>query len=178
MNKKGFTLVELLVAATILGILAVFATTSYRNSVAESRWTQARAVTNQLATSLQRVKMDYPTVPLAAEQMGNFDANGCPFDYGTGAFPTIFKASDLVSCGYMELGAWNNNYFNYWVCGTSPTEEFCKKQKNSAYPLACVTVKDTAKLPSQFLENIYCMYETGAAFECRTDGGTETCNDL
>ena len=61
-KDKGFTLVELLVAATIIGILAVFATNSYRNGVAETRWAQAKANLDQLAAAVQRVKLDYPAV--------------------------------------------------------------------------------------------------------------------
>lgn len=52
-NYKGFTLVELLVAATIIGFLAIVATTSFRNSAAETRWTQAKALTNQLASAAE-----------------------------------------------------------------------------------------------------------------------------
>ena len=178
-NNKGFTLVELLVAATILGILAVFATTAYRNSVAESRWTQSRAMANQLASSLQRVKMDYPSIKMEANVMRNPEGMGaCPFNYGTGAFPEIFNVEDLVNCGYMEVGAWTNEYIEYLVCGTEPSQEICKKQLDSAYPLVCARVKENAKLPAQFLTNTYCVYETGAAEESRTENGTEACIPL
>ena len=58
--RKGFTLVELLVAATIIGILMVFATNSYRNGVAETRWAQAKGNVDQLAAAVLRARIEYP----------------------------------------------------------------------------------------------------------------------
>ncbi|MBQ7908284.1 MAG: prepilin-type N-terminal cleavage/methylation domain-containing protein [Elusimicrobiaceae bacterium] len=179
-NKKGFTLVELLVAATILGILAVFATTSYRNSVAENHWAQARAVTKQLAGSLQRVKMDYPFLSFEAGKMTSnvYLDTVCPLD-STLTAETVFRRGDLISCGYLEGGAWKNKYFEYWVCGSTPSTAPCNstshQDNEGQYPLACVTVKETAKLPSQFLSNTFCVHETGEAKECRVQNSAEVC---
>ncbi|MBR3603347.1 MAG: prepilin-type N-terminal cleavage/methylation domain-containing protein [Elusimicrobiaceae bacterium] len=178
-NQKGFTLLELLVASTILGILVVFATTSYRNSVAENRWAQARAMTNQLAGSLQRVKMDYPSVSFKEEIMQNVDYDGkCPFDMQESSFPEVFQAGDLTTCGYMESGAWTNTSFEYMICGTTPTGEICSKKDGENFPLACVKARDTARLPDQFKTNTYCVYETGKGIECRKKDSEEKCVSL
>ena len=61
-NRAGFTLLELLIAAAIIGILALFATVSYRNSAAQTRVAQARAVTQSLAMGNYRAHIDYPSI--------------------------------------------------------------------------------------------------------------------
>lgn len=70
-NYKGFTLVELLVAATIIGFLAIVATTSFRNSAAETRWTQAKALTNQLASAAEALTTERNGVYFSSNTMFN-----------------------------------------------------------------------------------------------------------
>ena len=166
-NNKGFTLIELLVAATILGILAVFATVSYRNSVAESRWAYARAMTDHLAASMQRVKMDFPLVFFAE---GGISTNSsiCPInEIGSSSIGSItIGTGGLFACGYIENEAWNNDYFEYIMCSDGASHP-CNDKQNGLPPLACVQIKDGAKLPADFKENYYCVYEDGLKRECR-----------
>lgn len=70
-NYKGFTLVELLVAATIIGFLAIVATTSFRNSAAETRWTQAKALANQLAAAAEALTTERNGVYFSSNTMFN-----------------------------------------------------------------------------------------------------------
>lgn len=166
-NNKGFTLIELLVAATILGILAVFATVSYRNSVAESRWAYARAMTDHLAASMQRVKMDFPFVSFAEGIISTTDSS-CPLDeIGSSSIGSItIGTGGLFACGYIENEAWNNSYFEYVMCSDGASHP-CNNKQNGLPPLACVQIKDGAKLPADFKENYYCVYEDGTKRECR-----------
>ena len=57
-NKRGFTLLELLIAATILGLLAVFATMSFRYSASDNRIAAAKIKTAQLAAAVQSFRLD------------------------------------------------------------------------------------------------------------------------
>ncbi len=114
-NKKGFTLVELLVAATIIGLLAAFATTQYRNSVAEGRWTQAKAQTDQLANALERAWIDYPNLTFsAAGQMTNVSRDtDCIFRLG---MQTSVPINQLIACGYLDNSDWSGTYFTFYSC--------------------------------------------------------------
>ncbi len=156
-KKKGFTLVELLVAATIIGILAIFATNSYRNGVAETRWAQAKANLDQLANSIQRMKTDYPGLKFSSEAIINPTADGCLLSssfYGQGYLSTLM----LMQCNYLEKGDWSNEYFLYYACDEK-TDDPCKAY-SSQQPVACVQIREDAKLPAKYRGYSYCYYGT------------------
>lgn len=147
-NKKGFTLLELLVAATIVGIMAVFATTSYRNSAADSRMTAAKARTDALAVAVQRMRIEYPS-STAEGQMQDSTSAVCNW-----AAP-----SGLVSCGFIENGGWEKDgYVTYWVCNGKSGS--CANSP-VANPLACMLGRDVSKQVKRYKSGyIYCVSET------------------
>ena len=158
MSKKGFTLVELLVAATIIGILLVFATTQYRQSAGEARWNQAKTHADQLANAVRRAKLDYPNLQFlhgTDNDMNNVTSGSCiynPF------LSTAQNPSTLITCGYLENGPWNEGKFEYYVCKDAGTADAkCKV----AGALACVYAKCSARLPSRIKQYVYCVSETG-----------------
>ncbi len=162
-SKKGFTLVELLVAATIIGILAVFATSAYRNSVAETRFTQAKALALQLANAVIRARIDYPNVKFSANDMSNpTSMTGCTI---TPVSTTVYPF-ELVRCGYLERAAWTNEYFSYYICDDK-TKAGCQRKfgTTTEYPVACVQVKADSKLPADYKGYMYCIYERGGEVE-------------
>ena len=168
-QRKGFTLVELLVAATIIGILAVFATTSYRNSTAETRWTQAKANLDQLATAIQRFKMDYPNVRLTATPMSNTYSCGSISYSSTGQM----APGCLIYNNYLEASDWDSAYYQYISCDLisgSPCNQQISSGAGSATfdPLACVGARDGAKLPDKYLKLWYCVFENGEGGEFST----------
>lgn len=139
-TKKGFTLVELMVAATIIGILAVFATTQYRNSAAETRWQHAKAKADQLAFAVKRAQLDYPGLAFTADNMVGSSETTC--SYVTG-MTTPVAPSTLISCGYLENSGWSEGeYFTFQICGADVSCE-------AGYE-ALVTVKNTARLPEAY----------------------------
>ena len=156
LKNKGFTLVELLVAATIIGILAVFATNSYRNSVAETRWAQAKANLEQLAAAVQRARLDYPSLRFSNTAMSTTSSTVC------GLYPGISATVSplmLINCGYLEGSDWNSGYFQYYVCDNRTTAP-CKSSA-----IACVGVNSTAKVPAKFKNYIYCYYARSGGVE-------------
>ena len=161
--RKGFTLVELLVAATIIGILMVFATNSYRNGVAETRWAQAKGNVDQLAAAVLRARIEYPAAAVfSSETITNNSNTSCLLRWGASA--NGYSPKSLISCGFLENGDWNSDYFQYYVCDkkqTSPCDFF-----NSEKPVACVGVRPNAKLPARYKNYKYCYYEA--------QGGKET----
>lgn len=160
--KKGFTLVELLVAATIIGILAMLATTAYRNSVAETRWTQAKAQADRLGAAVQA--MD------AAREGVRFRSPGTISSGSAGGACTIYSAArtsgtytvsagQLLACGFLEPGDVNNEYFTFSVRVTGAAWTALGN------PLACVSAKANTKLPSKYSSASYCVFEGSAPTE-------------
>lgn len=54
MNKKGFTLVELLIVVLIIGVLSGIALPQYRKVVARSRFTRAQVMAKSIYDSVER----------------------------------------------------------------------------------------------------------------------------
>ncbi len=163
--RKGFTLVELLVAATIIGILMVFATNSYRNGVAETRWAQAKGNVDQLAAAVLRARIEYPTSAVfSSASIANTSTTGCVLNSGGVQNSTGWPPSSLIACGFLENGDWNSDYFQYYVCDKKTTNP-CVNY-SSEKPVACVGVRSDAKLPARYKSYKYCYYEA--------QGGKET----
>ena len=149
-NKKGFTLVELLVAATILGILVFLATTEYRNGVAEARWAQAKLSADQLATAVLQAKMDYPTLTFTGNLMRNVVSN-CNYSLGMPEDEPEDPAS-LIACNYLEKQSWSNENFVYLVCDQNGT---CPSFTDN--PIACVKVNEKTKMSAKYKTYAYCV---------------------
>ena len=140
-NNAGFTLLELLVAATIIGILAVFATVAYKNGAASTRAAGARAKVDALAWAQQRYLLDPAACPLYVS--------------------TTNKITALEDCKLLERKViLNDEYFTFAVC----PDDVCSKapdMTSDMNPLACVVGKDNKKVPAKCAKNYwYCVSET------------------
>lgn len=150
-NSKGFTLLELLVAATIIGIMAVFATTSYKNSAADARVAAAKTRTEALAGAVQRMRFEYPAFKSVSGQMTDVDMKApSTIACNTNA------ASGLISCGFLGNNGWNSDqYMQYFVCNGKTGD--CANSPVSD-PLACMVSRNNSKMPDRYLTGyIYCV---------------------
>ena len=154
-NCKGFSLLELLVAATIVSALAVLATVSYQNSVMETRIQAAKSRTEVLAGAVQRFRLDR-----GAGQLGS----GLVFSRATGSCnPSSSSVASLILCGYVDNdGGWSDPYVQYYVCNGQKTASTPCARTDLAAPLACMTGKNVDKLPAKYKTNYaYCVSEIG-----------------
>ena len=140
-NNAGFTLLELLVAATIIGILAVFATVAYKNGAASTRAAGARAKVDALAWAQQRYLLDPAACPSYVD--------------------TTNKITALEDCKLLERKViLDDDYFTFAVC----PDDVCSKapdMTSDMNPLACVVGKDNKKMPAKYAKNYwYCVSET------------------
>ncbi len=161
-NQKGFTLVELLVAATIIGSLVVFATISYRKAAAETRWTAAKAKLEQVAGAVQRWQADYPAYTLAEGIIANSSAD-CQAKIGQYVYTGRLNPSNLIACGFLEKGDWNaqSSYYYYAVCRNGDDSvTFCQTDS-----LACVAPRESANLPADYKSKVYCIDTFGVGHE-------------
>lgn len=136
-NRAGFTLLELLIAAAIIGILALFATVSYRNSTAQTRVAQARAVTQSLAMGNYRAHIDYPSISFDSSRIDDRvqGTTGTSSVAGTEVCARGFAyhpsskwpASCLVANGYVDALGFNG-YFEFTLSGK---ESACFEGVNS-----------------------------------------------
>jgi len=107
MNKKAFTLLELLVVVLIIGILAAIALPQYKLAVAKSRYATIKNLAKALYEAQQRyylsngeytnnfIKLD---VELPLSQYGTpCSTTQCFFDWG---FCSMYPEDKKVSCTY------------------------------------------------------------------------------
>lgn len=154
--QKGFTLVELLIAASIVAILAMFSTVAYRNSVWETRLEGGKAKANMLAGSYMRFMVENPGWYIQKSQMSDTigsDEAVCRLSRD-GASGEL-AAPLLISCGYVERQGWGSDpYFEYWVyqadiTNTTDEDTVCLKAVGK-------------KVPAKHKNKTYCIKESGA----------------
>ena len=161
-NKKGFTLVELLVAATIIGALAVFATINYRQSAAESRWVAAKARADMLWGAMQRFMLDYGidyTYSVGNDgimtDLGVSEDRTCPMRPGFDTPSKTVYPQWLIKCGYLENGGWSDSTWIYSLCDPGG----CDIGEVYMWP------KQEAKFPSTYARKMYAIGTDGQAGE-------------
>lgn len=149
MNQKGFTMMELLIAAAIIGMLAVFATRSYRNTLGEAYIEDGKNRVRAVATAVQRFRMDYPGYSFGGGE--NLVKGKAACSVGVAG-----TAQVLVNCGYLDDRPWSDAHISIEVCGISTTKQ-CGKATLSGR-LACLTGADS-KFPEYNGKNkyIYCV---------------------
>jgi prepilin-type N-terminal cleavage/methylation domain-containing protein len=74
-NRKGFTLVELLVVISILGILATIGLVAFSSAQARGRDTQRKSDLKQISTALELYYSDYQVYPASSN---DGEIMGCP----------------------------------------------------------------------------------------------------
>lgn len=158
-NNKGFTLLELLIAATIIGALAVLATVSYRASESDAHVAAARAKVEVLAGAAQRFALEYDHAKAPIGEMGNLNGIGnCNPASVTSSNNN--PATILISCDFVDNGGWDNPYFHFYVCGG--TTDSCAGQNTGlTSPLACMKGKGHSRLTDQYQSGYwYCVSAT------------------
>ncbi len=95
-RSKGFTLLELMIAVVIVGILAAYAIPSYQESVKKSRRSDAKGALYQLANGMERHFTENSTYKNAADANDDGTADS---DTGT-PVASIFAAQNSLSENY------------------------------------------------------------------------------
>ncbi|MGB2579080.1 prepilin-type N-terminal cleavage/methylation domain-containing protein [Elusimicrobium simillimum] len=131
LNRKGFTLVELLAVVFIISALAFVAIPSYMNSLKESRIAEAQMILKKVGEANATFLRDYPNYGIT-QKITNANTNkvhtnkDCnPADYASR------QSSVFTQCGYLNKENWDNSYFDIYVCNPKatsfPTGSCCAK---------------------------------------------------
>lgn len=117
-NRKGYTLIELVVVVLIIGILASFGIPQYLKTVETSKADDAVSTINMIGTTNKMFALDHSGVYAT----GTFNA-AC----GTGSCAAPWSACDLVYCKYLADQDWASRPYDYAAC-------------NGAVSAACATM--------------------------------------
>lgn len=98
LGRKGFTLLELLIAAVLVGVLTMFATQTFRQSARDVRIETAKRGADTIATAIYRYSIAYPNASL------------------NGNLTTVIN--QLVDRGFLDNRSyWDSSYFSFSLSG-------------------------------------------------------------
>ena len=96
-RSKGFTLIELMIAVMIVGIIAAVAIPSYQSQVTKSRRADAQGALTGLANAMERYFTNQNTYAGAAVGDGGIFPDQAPLDGGTKYYQLSISAQDASS---------------------------------------------------------------------------------
>jgi len=105
-GEAGFTLVELLVVVTLIGVLTAIGIPQYLSTMESSRADDAVATVKMIATAERMYNLDKKTWPDGTV------SNGATCSGSS-------TAADLVGCGYLASQDWTNRPYIYKVGPTA-----------------------------------------------------------
>lgn len=110
-NKNGFTLLELLIAAALVGVLAMFATQAFRASASDIRVEDAKARALLLANAAEQYFIENSEAAFATGSAENpIKDFVAPVTCNT----SDSTAQQLVNCGFLEYRQVKDNNVNMW----------------------------------------------------------------
>jgi general secretion pathway protein G len=129
-NSRGFTLIEILVAASIIAVLSVVGVTSYTSINKRSRDAKRKSDVEQVRSALEMYRADngsYPGSSTSFIALSSLDAGD-----GTGPLVTAYMPSiptDPKSTGatpvpyyYRVIGSGPATYYSYCICANLENE--------------------------------------------------------
>lgn len=121
--RRGFSLVELLVVATVMAVLSIVGVVSYTNLNKKSRDSKRSGDLEQLRSALEMFRADkgyYPAVGTTgftdAEDLDTGNANTGLVPTYIPAIPTDPRDADYGYYYYATNGS-GGNYYGYCICG-------------------------------------------------------------
>ncbi|MDA8244697.1 MAG: prepilin-type N-terminal cleavage/methylation domain-containing protein [Elusimicrobia bacterium] len=106
-NRKGFTLIELVVVVMIMGILASIGVPYYYKTVETSKATDSVAIGHMLANAYRMFQLDNPSTNLSGQVTNTCNGGSC----STGDT----SACRLVRCNYIARQDWGASAYNFFV---------------------------------------------------------------
>lgn len=104
-NSDGFTLIEILIAVVIVGILSAIAIPNYLNQINRTRQNQAASTISQIQTSISTYADEFGLLPTSWEELNNTSA--VMTDDGP-ATKSTFEAITLAD-GFYDVTISNND---------------------------------------------------------------------
>ncbi len=83
-ERRGFTLIELMVVILIVGILAAVAVPILRGKIDQAKWSEAAATAGAIRTSVRAYYAENPTAAIALAGTALTDATAAPLGFKSG----------------------------------------------------------------------------------------------
>ena len=109
-SRSGFTLIELVVVALIMGIMAAMAIPMYLKTVETTKAGDAVSIGHMLASSYRLYLVDNPALPLSGPLNNKCNSQAC----GTASTRPPCK---LVACSYVAKQDWDKSSYTFEIGG-------------------------------------------------------------
>lgn len=177
LNKKGFTLVEVMTVVIIIGILAALSVPFLLGYSRDARNDKAKSVLYLIAQGYKNFKADFPSAlnrldfSASLEKINNLNQNAinCSLSEIVGSASLDYTA--LIKCSYIPNINYSNMRYKFYLGGP---EDCCQAAAaDGVGALACMQGDDTGDYDSS-----YCAYIDKDSFmhECRSVNNSLTCN--
>lgn len=145
-NRRGFTLIELVVVVMIMGILASLAMPYYYKTMETSKANDSLAIGHLLGNANRMYLLDNPppqVSPNPPSPISGQITNGCN-GLTCGA---ATGGCRLVACSYVAQQDWDNGSYNFYVCDGGNGGGCCGNSATGATGVACASRKAGASSP-------------------------------
>jgi len=133
MNKKGFTLIEILVVVVVVSVLAAISLTQMAKIVENSKLTDAITLINAVANAQKMARLEYPnTVTAQFGKLQTIKSGTC-----AATSTSLSTIADYMNCKYLTQHDWSNLSYTYYICNGSGGGGGCCGDTGS--PVACAT---------------------------------------